>query len=732
MTSGDASNVSRCLARLRVHDVRVEPRDPRHIAAFQALRQVNRRITAAAFMTFMDTQQTTVQQSATLTTTFWLCRRADLPQVLPPALADAAVTQEQLQALGAPPGALECIDFEASILLDQVVQRHMLPRGVQTASFALAAVSTYGARTETPAAARATEEPPPSPAPPAQVVGPVAATGAAATGAAATCAAGTGAPTAATGARSLKRNFSAEHDHGEQDGAINEAKRQKDLLRVLMQNISAAAEKGLWFSSDPCQSNTVHFWAKESMAAATGAECRGASPEAMKKVLSGLSRFLTKVLLDSACYDSLAHFVPFFETVKTVEAEMPQAAELVVQLAALKPGGDAALACEGVCLQVRTRFFTSPLWQSYLSRRRAARFEQARLSSDTEQRRSILTGLKADDELEAAMKDVVTVVWTLTDPALPLDTKVRFALEDAHKMKVALDWLPRTDVALAARLCEPAVDLKTSFPLWASFRSTATLVLRACPDLPVTMAPSVRAALVFVRTMDSHGTDEAATGASAVGHMLRDTLAYRCAALAWTALPEPPITDLASDIPAKTRERVLRAVTKYLAGPAHAPRAVALPAGPFWLPTLRTLVETDAVVPKAAALATTEPVAKEQPAAATGALGEGWTGTAFLEGQVVVMHTKTNKEWYDGRRGKVLAVLTNHLRLLVLDGPKQGGEIRRPFGMVTPVPAVAALTDAETPQQGEKDAEGQATKAATGADNAWEDFDNIFPTTDGV
>ena len=111
---------------------------------------MNRRITAAAVVTFLDTQQTTVQQSATLTTTYWLCRKTDLPVVLPPALADAVVTHQQLQELGAPAGALECIDFEAFLVLGQVVQRHMLPRGVQTASFALAAVSTYGARAEPP------------------------------------------------------------------------------------------------------------------------------------------------------------------------------------------------------------------------------------------------------------------------------------------------------------------------------------------------------------------------------------------------------------------------------------------------------------------------------------------------------------------------------------------------------------------------------------------------------
>ena len=106
MSDAQDGQVTRCLAHLQAQGPRVEPSNPCHIAAFQALRQVNKRITAAAFMAFMESLQTTVLQSASLTTACWLCPKGDMPSVLPPHLSRAVITKGQLRQLGAPLGGV--------------------------------------------------------------------------------------------------------------------------------------------------------------------------------------------------------------------------------------------------------------------------------------------------------------------------------------------------------------------------------------------------------------------------------------------------------------------------------------------------------------------------------------------------------------------------------------------------------------------------------------------------
>ena len=127
-------NATRALARLAKQDDSIRAHDPKHIAAYQALRQSAGRINAASFMEFLETQETDVVQSAQVTTSFWLVPKALLPTPTPEILS-AQVDEDSLQEQGAPAGS--SVDFGAYFVIDKIVPRESLPKGTTEVSFSL-------------------------------------------------------------------------------------------------------------------------------------------------------------------------------------------------------------------------------------------------------------------------------------------------------------------------------------------------------------------------------------------------------------------------------------------------------------------------------------------------------------------------------------------------------------------------------------------------------------------
>ena len=191
-------------------------------------------------------------------------------------------------------------------------------------------------------------------------------------------------------------------------------------MKTLVGNIQEACEKQLWWDIDPCNSSTVHFWAKECMtAAATGADA--AATGATKDVLSGFSKLLTNILLNNACYDDLNHFVEFYEAMGTMQAELPSISILLTRLAKLTTDSTSTLDTQGANLEVRTRFFTSAVWKDFLDKRRHRRFLAAAETEDMGKRVASLRALKEDPHLPAELQAAVSAALSIFDEAIPLE-----------------------------------------------------------------------------------------------------------------------------------------------------------------------------------------------------------------------------------------------------------------------------------------------------------------------
>ena len=89
------------------------------------------------------------------------------------------------------------------------------------------------------------------------------------------------------GFRQVKRRASAESN----DIDEVETKRPKDLMKQLIDIMQEAASMNRSYSADPCQSSTVHFWAKECVSAVTnGSDTNGGDTACIGELPPGQTR----------------------------------------------------------------------------------------------------------------------------------------------------------------------------------------------------------------------------------------------------------------------------------------------------------------------------------------------------------------------------------------------------------------------------------------------------------
>ena len=287
MAAGDELNAHRVLARLIKNDPRVDEHNPDHQAAFHACRLSCRRVTPEAFWKLLNSKKTTTEQRQTHTLSYYLVDKRlaqieDHPAPDQPSqvLAAAVKTKVDLDELGAV--GTDQVDWDNFYVIDKSVRR---PLDCSEISFTAGRVHRYS-QDEQPKA------------PSAVPITPSAAAGSQAV------------QQYPVGSRQVKRRASAESN----DIDEVEAKRPKDLMKQLIENMQEAASMNRWYSADPCQSSTVHFWAKECVSAVTNGSdtnggdtaCIGELPPGQKKTLAGFGKFLARAPLDKgdfeACY----------------------------------------------------------------------------------------------------------------------------------------------------------------------------------------------------------------------------------------------------------------------------------------------------------------------------------------------------------------------------------------------------------------------------------------------
>lgn len=249
----------------------VDPSAPSHVDAYLALRQHHARINAIQLRGYLETH-TSVIQSGSVTSSFWIVPKTRFPQGVPAELQYALVPEHVLQTLSVVGVSLDLKLYHA---FERVVPQDKLGLGVQKVKFA----------TGTQAKHIVSE----------------AGTGASSSGFAAPAATGAGHPgfsPAATGAladvvaepyekkRKLARHGS---DATTASDVEPEAVRLKRTLKTIVDHMRVAAKEGRWASDDDCDTSTVLFWVKECISAATGVKGDNST-----KVFAHLVQFLAR------------------------------------------------------------------------------------------------------------------------------------------------------------------------------------------------------------------------------------------------------------------------------------------------------------------------------------------------------------------------------------------------------------------------------------------------------
>ena len=422
----------RAMKALQKKDPWVDPTSEEQIQAFHVLRQTCSRITVERLRQFVSKQRAELVQTAQVESSYWVVHKDMLSgESNVQKLADLQpylVTEEDLMEGGA---NVLGFDFAMYYVIDKVIPREQLPMTTSEIKFSLARTNRYKDLAPRQTTAGQSAAPPiikreissssdgaageVAPEAKCRCGLPLAACGACGAGYAQQAAAA-GAHGAATGAppptRTLKRVVSATDDPDCQ------VKRYRDVLKTLIAKIQAACDRKNWWDSDPCNSDTVHFWAQECMmSAATTDDLPG---NAHQEVLVAFSKFLTKILVDNECYDWLDHFEMFYETMEKQQVAIPVITILVRRLAKLPVDSDKSIETDGVDLEVRTRFFTGVLWKDYGNKRRHRRYEKAQSTKCMQERVKLLRTLKDDSSLAPGLAATVVAALTIFDEALPL------------------------------------------------------------------------------------------------------------------------------------------------------------------------------------------------------------------------------------------------------------------------------------------------------------------------
>jgi len=108
----------------------VDPRGPDQIAVCCTLRRVLGRVSGQTFMNQLKSQVKDIGVGTKFCMHFWAVPKASWPGGLPPAAADALVPDHQLVDMELRGGAT--VDSEAYYIVDQVVPREVLGKGLQS------------------------------------------------------------------------------------------------------------------------------------------------------------------------------------------------------------------------------------------------------------------------------------------------------------------------------------------------------------------------------------------------------------------------------------------------------------------------------------------------------------------------------------------------------------------------------------------------------------------------
>ena len=394
--------------RLKTWIPQVNPDDPSHVDAYLlAKMQHKQRVSVQAVLANIKQQEYTMDRSFSHGTLFWAAPHSNFPKGLSTEQKSWLVTKEELEARYEFPD--DGTDYDHVYIFTDGCPRAGLGKWVNQLKFNLkmgrtlrgSGSSSLPLPAEAPAAASQNDGPEPQvPSPPRK--------------------------------RSRLRKHLSTTSSDEDDKTLSE----------IIKRCSEAAAAGRIYSSDTTNTHTLHFWAN-AVASALPKHHGTDTMDSFDAVRENFGKLLTKLLLNSACYDNLKEFEELYKRLEEKGVKIPLLAAPMRKLMQYNiSDSNSTLGVHDVDLNAQRRFFTSPLWNQFEKQRAVLMLQQAKDKEHGESRDKLLKMWDAvpQEAMCAETMKAVLMARSLFLSTLPLPSRVTYALEDESHVSFAADW----------------------------------------------------------------------------------------------------------------------------------------------------------------------------------------------------------------------------------------------------------------------------------------------------
>ena len=222
--------------------------------------------------------------------------------------------------------------------------------------------------------------------------------------------------------RRLEIRISLESD--ETEGGKEE--QAKLTLEGLVDGCKKAAANDAFWSADPVMVvHTVYFFAKAGADGAKPREGAGGPTAEQQILMKYFPTFLTDLLMDHACFDSLKYFDAVYKDFRSMGATVPSAADIICGVMHYDTNKDSAFEFSGASSKARRKFRDSKLMVEITQRRVQSLLVKLRSqTADEEVVQRTLKDLRVCQGLPEDMAKSINFCINMLSPSLPLEQRM--------------------------------------------------------------------------------------------------------------------------------------------------------------------------------------------------------------------------------------------------------------------------------------------------------------------
>ena len=462
---------------------------------------------------------------------------------------------------------------------------------------------------------------------------------------------------------------------GESEGSSEPERAMADIISQTVKALGC----GRWVSNDSSLPNTVEFWVRlftNDMTKKPKEESKLTEPQ------KGFVKYITKSLYESDCgYSNLRFVVPHIVKMQQWSSEVvPPLATVLVKLSEVdceQPATEELFHSwlqKDFSLSQMQTVYNSVMYAGFLKKRVAAQLKKAQ--EDMTARKILLPLLEASaaDSLAAELK----IVTTLEDTTVKLKQKVHLLWSTPSALEILTKWAGLNDAW--AKYMPFAKDVE--YPQASGMTVTQVYeVMGKLEDGGIVDVPNVALKSLFAESLKVRGT-----GNAFLLRCFHEQIVARAGATEITDLNEDMDISNCKDVAKELSKQWISAVKKDVVK----------------FPVLKALQDacsrnlkrnrSDAA---AAPAVKEEALHSEAAEENTAAEDEPWGpkdqgGKVLKKDGIVVMTAKKQKEYYNGFKGKIIRINSQHVVLEILEGPAKGEKRKTLFATVNVIESVPA------------------------------------------